>query len=399
MKACLIIYNIIIYNHRFFLMFEYELKKDVTYIQLKERINSGAYPPEFKLPPEREFCKDFGVSIITLRAALQKLEDEGFLIRKQAKGTFIAPERNRKKELKDHIFVTISEHDEFASPNPYIQQGIRDAIYEANQEIILCGMDYINSQPDMDLRPSLKDKNVTGIICLGNSFRGDEPVIKTFQNTGLPVVIPHGFASDYDTTGFALITADYKKSWSDALEYLAEQGHKRIACLALKENDIRGYTLTEHFKLLEDLGLDTDASLTCNCPYSQKEKIGQIVRSWLKSQNPPTAIMCFSDFLAIDVYNAIKQVNLRIPDDISVMGCCGYPGAAFMDPPLSTIDYEYYKTGHMAVEVLNKAAEWFYAGKSAKPLIVKKHCIVKRASTSLLQIKKDKKSKYEVALS
>lgn len=379
-------------------MFEHEFKKDVIYTQLKEQILSGVYPSDFKLPGEREFCKNFGVSIITLRSALKKLEDEGFLIRCPAKGTFIAPNKNKRKGAKEHVFVIMSEYCEFASPNPYILQGIRDAIYKSNKEIILCGMEYINSQADMGLNQNLKNKNVSGIICMANGFRGDEPVLKTLRDSNLPVIIPHGAPNDYKKTGFAVLTVDYRKSWSDALEYLSKKGHERIASLVLRKDDIRGHKFNEHIRLLEKYGLNTEHSLTRECSYIDKASIKKTVEHWLASNNPPSAIMCFSDFLAIDVYDTLKQMHINIPENIAVMGCCGYPGAAFMNPTLSTVDYEYYKTGQMAIEVLNKSNDWFYKENAVRPLIIKNHCIVERESTSMLRLEKGMKSNYEASI-
>ena len=61
---------------------------------LRYQIESGESPPNTKLPPEKELCKLYEVSQGTLRKALEKLEREGFILRKPAKGTFVA---ERKK--------------------------------------------------------------------------------------------------------------------------------------------------------------------------------------------------------------------------------------------------------------------------------------------------------------
>jgi GntR family transcriptional regulator len=58
---------------------------------LRHRILSGEYNPGQKLPPEKEFCKQNGISQGTLRKALGKLQQEGLIERKVAKGTFVSP--------------------------------------------------------------------------------------------------------------------------------------------------------------------------------------------------------------------------------------------------------------------------------------------------------------------
>jgi GntR family transcriptional regulator len=63
------------------------------YYQLKNifisYIKSGKWPVNYKIPTERELCEMFNISRITVRQALKELEDEGFMYRKQGKGTFI----------------------------------------------------------------------------------------------------------------------------------------------------------------------------------------------------------------------------------------------------------------------------------------------------------------------
>ena len=64
------------------------------YVQLEEllrrKITSGAYPPGRQLPAERELCRRYGVSIITVRQAILKLVDHGLLYRRRGKGTFVS---------------------------------------------------------------------------------------------------------------------------------------------------------------------------------------------------------------------------------------------------------------------------------------------------------------------
>lgn len=61
--------------------------------ELTNQIRSGVYPENSKLPTERELCEQFGVSRITIRQALQNMENEGVIVRQQGRGTFVKPRR------------------------------------------------------------------------------------------------------------------------------------------------------------------------------------------------------------------------------------------------------------------------------------------------------------------
>ena len=62
-------------------------------MRLKNDILSGAYPPGGRIPSEQWLCDAYGVSRVTVRKALLDLVQEGLLVRRQGKGTFVADER------------------------------------------------------------------------------------------------------------------------------------------------------------------------------------------------------------------------------------------------------------------------------------------------------------------
>jgi LacI family repressor for deo operon, udp, cdd, tsx, nupC, and nupG len=76
------------------------------------------------------------------------------------------------------------------------------------------------------------------------------------------------------------------------------------------------------------------------------------VQQLLSRAEPPTAIICFNDDIAIGALYAIKKHGLKVPEHISVTGFDNIRVAAYMDPPLTTVDQPAYQMGRRAVEVL-----------------------------------------------
>ncbi len=60
-----------------------------VYAALKGRIVAGTVPAESKLPPHTELATEFGVSPVTMRQVLARLEEEGLVSREQGRGTFV----------------------------------------------------------------------------------------------------------------------------------------------------------------------------------------------------------------------------------------------------------------------------------------------------------------------
>lgn len=64
-------------------------------IQLQEQIAAHIYAPGDRIPSEKELCDKYGVSRVTLRRAVDEMVEEGTLVRKQGKGTFVAARKSR----------------------------------------------------------------------------------------------------------------------------------------------------------------------------------------------------------------------------------------------------------------------------------------------------------------
>ena len=77
----------------------YQVREDLLH-----KIQSGQWGPDFKMPPERELCETYGVSRITVRKALDDLQNEGYLDRVQGKGTFVRRATMEKKLSKFYSF-------------------------------------------------------------------------------------------------------------------------------------------------------------------------------------------------------------------------------------------------------------------------------------------------------
>jgi DNA-binding LacI/PurR family transcriptional regulator/DNA-binding transcriptional regulator YhcF (GntR family) len=361
-----------------------EYKKDIIYQKLKDEILSGKFTPGMKLPKELDFARELGVGKITLRSALDRLEKEGLIARMPSKGTFVL----EKAETREKLLIISDECEAFESPNKYILPEVSRKASEMDMGPEICGRSFIESLTQEELNGILKKKNIKGIIFLASNFTGAESIINQLNKTNLPVLLPHGIESDTRTTGFASIVIRLKDAWKDAIKHLCKQGHTRIAAITKNINNFRGYTKQEHLELLNKNGAEADESLAVSVPY-EKEAIHKTVEKWLSLDNPPSAILCFSDFFAIHVYETLKQNNIKIPEDIAVMGCCGYPGGAFMSPPLSTVDFEYARIGSMSVELMNKSQEWSSnTERIAPPQIIKPHRLEIRGSAEIKRVDK-----------
>ena len=95
--------------------------------------------------------------------------------------------------------------------------------------------------------------------------------------------------------------------------------------------------------------------------------------------NPPDAIFCANDMMALGCIEALKERGLKVPDDVAVVGFDDRPIAQFTHPPLTTLILPHYEMGEIAAELLIDLA----GGLEARPNQIKVECqLVERQSVA-----------------
>src|SRR5207302_5488166 len=93
----------------------------------------------------------------------------------------------------------------------------------------------------------------------------------------------------------------------------------------------------------------------------------------LELRDPPTAIFAASDVQAMGVYEAARQHQLRLPDELSVVGFDDVPMARWMAPPLTTVRQPLQEMAALAVRMLlaDSAANFNQRAELATNLVVR----------------------------
>jgi DNA-binding LacI/PurR family transcriptional regulator len=118
------------------------------------------------------------------------------------------------------------------------------------------------------------------------------------------------------------------------------------ACFELSLRRIEGY--------LDVVGRNGSNSFAkiWECPHSVEEEGGIAAENLLKLNPQPTAILAASDRLAIGVIETARRHQLRVPEDLSVVGFDDIPAAKLITPQLSTTNQPLREKGHLAISAL-----------------------------------------------
>ena len=138
---------------------------------------------------------------------------------------------------------------------------------------------------------------------------------------------------------------------------LLRAGHRRIGIIEgevgmdASRDRLKGYRQAlANAAILYDPDLVRPGNWEPSAGYEQ-------TRALMKLKNPPTAIFCSSDLMALGSLEALKELGLHIPQDIAVIGYDDREIAQFTRPPLTTILLPHFEMGTLAAEcIINNTA-------------------------------------------
>ncbi len=378
-----------------------QLKKEHTYELLLEQIQNGKYPVDGKLPREIDFARQLGVGKVTLRSALRRLEQEGMIERLTSKGTFV---RARQPRGPRRILVVVSENSDISAPWLYMFPTVEIECKALGIEMERCSINFMYVNEPEDTALVIRER-FSGIIFLNNYIPSHHHrIMELIRLCNLPVVVAHGSREDWSGTGFGVVTTPYREAWEGGIRHLADQGHRRIATLWMKifgQVRRRGYGQAQEYEdFLIRSGLAESVPLIRALERNEEGAAQQDfhvinaaehIAELMSLERPPTAIMCYSDFVALAVCEQLKAMKIRIPEDVAVMGYCGYPGGNLLTPSLSTVDFFYSKSAEMAVRLMARSDEWFRPGVSA-PLLFSPFLVIARGSTATRRMENELES-------
>ena len=200
-----------------------------------------------------------------------------------------------------------------------------------------------------------KNRNYFGLLYAG--MNSTNPALGRIQPAGIRMVLMDEQVDDPSLGELNSVTADNYSGAYQAVRYLVSLGHKRISylsgptALSTSKERLRGYATA-----LSGANIPTDDSIIFSGPYT--EEFGSSIFPYLiENPEPPTAIFCGSDIAAVGLLGAAEQYGLKIPDDLSVIGCDGIHIGQWLKPSLTTLQQPIDDIARTAIELLANTDE------------------------------------------
>ena len=230
---------------------------------------------------------------------------------------------------------------------PEVAKGIGDCADQLGYSILILNTDG-NPEREKKAFRTLCRSMVDGVLLIPSvSTLENEDVIESFP---APVILVDW---DYDIKGIRgiVVNDDYRGS-EMATRFLLENGHRNILFVSGNSyQNVQGHRARAFLDVMEDNGLTVGEDYIQFGTYSHEFGY-QAVTDFLAKNLPLDAVYASCDNIAMGVMHALRDHNLRIPDDISVIGYDDTHLSRYSFPPLTTICQSKYEIGRQAVRLI-----------------------------------------------
>lgn len=256
--------------------------------------------------------------------------------------------------------------------NPYfpvLARGVEDAARRLGYTLFISNTDN-NASLEQEIIYEMVEQQVGGIVLISSSL--DEQTVNELTSLRTPIVLCDRLIANKPFD--AVLIDDYKAA-KEAVSYLIEQGHTRIAHLAgprniqSAESRRAGYLDT-----MREAQLEPFFSVGSFSYESGVHQMGAVIDEY-----GPTAIFAANDLLALGAMQEIYRRGLRVPEDISVIGCDDIAYCSMSRPTLSTISIPAYQIGVTAVQLLDDQMKGV---RTSSKNVILDHRLIHRESCS-----------------
>lgn len=174
-----------------------------------------------------------------------------------------------------------------------------------------------------------------------------DPQVVELVRSNLPLVtIDHVFNNRIS------VMSDNVGGMQQLVEYVYSMGHRKIAYIHGADSAVTRERLASFYHTAEKLGLEITDEYIKEAPYRDSVGTGERTGELLRLSDPPTCILYPDDFACLGGLNAISEMGLRVPEDISVVGYDGIRISRHLSPKLTTLKQDTKSIGGKAGEKL-----------------------------------------------
>lgn len=230
---------------------------------------------------------------------------------------------------------------------PAVIEGVERQAKALGYETVFYNLDRKSPNYEEQVKQLLEDTSVA-VILLGTELTEDE--FKLYENPKCYMILLDGWS---DTITFDSVLISNTDSARKAVEYLIQNGHKKIGYL---RGDFRiqafKYRSIGYKRAMSQNNLTVDPKYTFTIGTTTESAYKDMSEYLKKTSDLPTAFFADDDVIALAAMRALQEHGYKIPEDISIIGFDNIPFCEISNPRLTTIHVFKQEMGEIAVRRL-----------------------------------------------
>ncbi|MCL4386611.1 MAG: LacI family transcriptional regulator [Cyanobacteria bacterium] len=235
-------------------------------------------------------------------------------------------------------------------------KGISDKAYSENYTVFLCNTDS-DVRKETEFVRDLLDKHADGMIFIStemSKYDGDFKHYLYLHNKKIPLVFINGMIENVD---IPYIRIDEELSGYIAAKYMLDKGLRKIAFIGGPSNFIPTREKLLGFrKALKEFNLPINENFVILDNFEISSGYKNTL-TLLDMKTKPEGIITASDMLAIETIKAAASKNLKVPENLKVIGFDDISLASEYIPSITTVAQPKYEMGAKALEILIRLIE------------------------------------------
>lgn len=325
----------------------YQQIKDILRKEILDSMTVGD-----RLPPERDLAQRFLANRATVSRALALLASEGLVVRRAAKGTFVASGAALARARTRTVGMIVPE-----IKGPFPADVVRAAAREFRNhgyKPVLFDSDN-SAATEVGELERLIEEGLEGALVIPVAQRDNLPAFDRLVRLGYPLVFMDHMPLELEVD---CVATDHFAGAYEATRILIERGHRRIAHFTYMgsrmHTSIRDRRLG-YEQALADHGIEVDRDLIVPpVIYGEHDHVYRHVMAYLRrGEKPITAAFVLNDYFIVSVITAFMELGLNVPEDIELAGFYdGGFGLPMAMPPLIKVIQRQADIGRLAVNLV-----------------------------------------------
>lgn len=312
----------------------------------------------------RVFSRPDAVAVNTRRKVMQAVSQLGYAPNSAGK--------HLRTQKSGRILVIVPDIS-----NPFYSRILQSIEETAQREgyAVLLGDTQQDVTREERYTQMLRRREAEGLIVLGHGLSEAAMAISEELPAGAPIVTGCEVNRGVNIPS---VHIDNHAAAADAMEHLYDLGHRRIGIVtgpmvsALSRDRLQGATARAKAHKADRDVVVVNGDFTIESGRAAAERL-------LDRRDPPTALFCFNDQMAIGAMNVVRSLGLQVPRDVSVVGFDDISFARYTSPPLTTIAQPVREMGQETVRLLLGMIN----RESMAPVsVILRHALVVRESTA-----------------